>query len=87
MPIHSLKIDLSFVRNMLVSKENEVIVHSTIQLAHNLGLSVTAEGVEDEATLEKLRSLGCDEAQGYFIGRPMDAEQATTWLLKQKKTI
>lgn len=87
MPIHSLKIDLSFVRNMLVSKENEVIVHSTIQLAHNLGLSVIAEGVEDEATLDKLRSLGCDEAQGYFISRPMDAEQATVWLTEQKKAI
>lgn len=84
MPIHSLKVDLSFVRTMLVSKENEVIVHSTIQLAHNLGLSVIAEGVEDEATLEKLRNLGCDEAQGYFISRPMPADQATEWLLAQQ---
>lgn len=80
LPIHSLKIDLSFVRDMRVNKENEVIVHSTTQLAHNLGLNVIAEDVEDEATLAHLRALGCNEAQGYFIGRPMEAEQATAWL-------
>ena len=84
LPIHSLKIDLSFVRNMLASKENEVIVQSTIQLAHNLGFNVIAEGVEDEATLAKLQVLECDEAQGYFISRPMPAEQASAWLEQQR---
>ena len=85
MPIHSLKIDLSFVRDMRVNKENEVIVHSTIQLAHNLGLNVIAEGVEDEPTLAKLREFNCDEAQGYFISRPMDAAQATAWLMAHQQ--
>jgi EAL domain-containing protein (putative c-di-GMP-specific phosphodiesterase class I) len=70
----------SFVRDMRVNKENELIVHSTIQLAHNLGLNVIAEGVEDEATLTQLQAFGCDEAQGYFISRPLEAEQATAWL-------
>lgn len=83
LPIHSLKIDLSFVRTMLASKESEVIVHSTIQLAHNLGFNVIAEGVEDEATLTKLQDLECDEAQGYFISRPMPAEQASAWLAQK----
>ena len=86
LPIHSLKIDLSFVRSMLASKENEVIVQSTIQLAHNLRLNVIAEGVEDQDTLAKLQLLECDEAQGYFISRPMPAEQASAWL-EQKRCI
>lgn len=80
LPIHTLKIDLSFVRNMKVSKDNEVIVQSTIQLAHNLGLTVVAEGVEDDAIMTTLRDFGCDQAQGYFISRPVDGDQATAWL-------
>jgi hypothetical protein len=57
-----------------------VIVRSTIGLAHNLGLTVVAEGVEDEATLEMLVKDGCDIAQGYFFSRPCPAEELTTWL-------
>jgi diguanylate cyclase (GGDEF)-like protein len=86
LPIQSLKIDLSFVRSMKVSKDNEVIVQSTIQLAHNLGLIVIAEGVEDESTLSTLRRFGCDEVQGYFISHPVDGDQATSWLQSQPKS-
>lgn len=84
LPIQTLKIDLSFVRNMLTSKENEVIVQSTIALAHSLGLNVVAEGVENNAILERLAALHCDQAQGYYISRPMDAATATQWLHKNK---
>ncbi len=80
MPIHSLKIDMSFVRQMLESEQDAVIVKSTTNLAHNLGLSVVAEGVEDNETLEKLHEIGCDKAQGYFIGKPMPIDQVLEWV-------
>jgi len=80
LPLHTLKIDVSFVRQMLASPADRAIVESTIGLAHQLGLSVAAEGIENSETLEKLRSRGCDEGQGYFIGRPMPAAEATAWM-------
>ncbi len=80
MPVQTLKIDNSFVRNMLADKQDDVIVNSTIHLAHNLGLIVVAEGVEDEELLQRLKALGCDEAQGYHIGRPMTADKIDEWL-------
>ena len=55
-------------------------VRSTIDLAHNMGLVVVAEGVEDEATLERLKALGCDMAQGYFLSRPLPADQVVACL-------
>ena len=57
-----------------------MIVRSTIELGHNLGLKVVAEGVEDKPTLDKLRQLGCDLAQGYYMSRPLSAEQLEVWL-------
>ncbi len=80
LPVHSIKIDRSFVKEMLISKDDAAIVRSTIELAHNLGLSVTAEGVETQEALQKLTALGCDEAQGYHIARPMAAEHFMEWL-------
>ena len=80
LPLHALKIDVSFVRNMLVNPQDRVIVESTVGLAHNLGLTVVAEGIEDEATLAALREMSCDEGQGFFIGKPMDAAEATRWM-------
>jgi diguanylate cyclase (GGDEF)-like protein len=81
LPVHTLKIDNSFVRNMLEDRQDEIIVNSTINLAHNLGLKVVAEGVENEALLESLNQMGCDEAQGYFIGRPMPILNVNEWLV------
>lgn len=81
LPVHTLKIDNSFVRNMLEDRQDEIIVHSTINLAHNLGLKVVAEGVENEALLDSLNQMGCDEAQGYFIGRPMPILNVNEWLV------
>lgn len=82
LPVQTLKIDNSFVRNMLEDLQDELIVNSTINLAHNLGLTVVAEGVENEALLTRLSEMGCDEAQGYFIGRPMAALNADEWIVE-----
>ena len=81
LPVQTLKIDNSFVCNMLEDLQDELIVSSTIHLAHNLGLRVVAEGVENGALLTRLSELGCDEVQGYFIGRPMTVTNVSEWIL------
>jgi EAL domain-containing protein (putative c-di-GMP-specific phosphodiesterase class I) len=80
LPVNDLKIDKSFVSNMMEDQGDAVIVQSTIDLAHNLGLTVIAEGVESEETWRRLRTLGCDVAQGWLIGRPLPAAGFATWL-------
>jgi diguanylate cyclase (GGDEF)-like protein/PAS domain S-box-containing protein len=80
LPVQTLKIDSSFVRSMLHDEQDEIIVNSTIHLAHNLGLRVVAEGVETPAVYQKLVDLGCDEAQGFYMGRPLPAHEAERWL-------
>lgn len=80
LPVSALKIDRSFVSDMLENPADETIVRSTIALAHSFGLSVIAEGIESAATLSRLSELGCNQAQGYFIARPMPAEQLAAWL-------
>jgi diguanylate cyclase (GGDEF)-like protein len=71
LPVHQLKIDKTFVGKMTTSASAEIIVRSTVELAHNLGLEVVAEGVESEAALRRLAELNCDFAQGYFISHPL----------------
>jgi diguanylate cyclase (GGDEF)-like protein/PAS domain S-box-containing protein len=73
--VDKLKIDQSFVKDMLVDELDAIIVRSTVELAHNLGLQVLAEGVEDQAILTLLQNLGCDQAQGYHIGKPMPPKE------------
>lgn len=80
LPVQTLKIDYSFIRNMLEDKQDELIVESTIHLAHSLSLKVVAEGVENAALIDRLSHMGCDEAQGYHIGRPMALAQLEEWL-------
>lgn len=80
MPVQEMKIDRSFVMNLTSQPDDEIIVRSTIELAHNMGLVVTAEGVETEAILRRLGELGCDLAQGYFIGRPVSADDLEQWM-------
>jgi diguanylate cyclase (GGDEF)-like protein len=80
LPIDDLKIDSSFVFPMLHSESDLIIVRSTINLGDDLGLRITAEGVEDGATLERLALLGCDLAQGFHIGAPMDGMTFAEWL-------
>ena len=80
LPFKELKIDRSFVKEMMHDKGDEAIVRSTIELARNLGRTVTAEGVEDKATLQRLASLGCHAAQGYYLARPLPAADCGLWL-------
>ena len=80
LPIDELKIDKSFVMDMEENENDAVIVRSTIDLAHNLGLKVTAEGVETQGAWDTLSILGCDQSQGYFMGRPMSVEKLDLWL-------
>ena len=76
LPVQELKIDKSFISRMAADAEIATIVRSTIDLGHNLGLRVVAEGVEDVAVWNMLRTLECDDAQGYFMSRPLDAARA-----------
>ncbi|HEB86025.1 MAG TPA: EAL domain-containing protein [Gammaproteobacteria bacterium] len=80
LPVSELKIDCSFIMDMDKSVDDEVIVHSTIELAHNLGLSVVAEGVESEKTCQRLLEMGCDMAQGFLISKPVPIEQFERFL-------
>ena len=80
LPVDEIKIDKSFVIDMLENNEDLVIVRSTIDLAHNMGRRVVAEGVESEEVLNILVELGCDMAQGYHISRPITANILTQWL-------
>jgi diguanylate cyclase (GGDEF)-like protein len=80
LPVNELKIDRAFVSNMSEDADMMTIVRSTIELGHNLGLKVVAEGIEDPKGYALLRSLGCDFAQGYYISPPMPAEALPGWL-------
>ncbi len=80
LPVDELKIDRSFVIAMMQDRDDPVIVRSTIELAHNLGLAVVAEGVEQAICLAELRRLNCDQAQGYLMSRPLPIEALATWL-------
>ena len=78
--VNELKIDKSFILNMLEDERNSVIVKSTIEMAHNLGLNVVAEGVETYEVLEQLRAYGCNTIQGYLISKPLPEKHLTKWL-------
>jgi predicted signal transduction protein with EAL and GGDEF domain len=79
LPIGELKIDKSFVRAMGSDARNAIVVRSTIELAHNLGLRTVAEGIEDAFTFERLRALGCELAQGFHMSRPLPANGLVSW--------
>jgi len=83
LPVSRMKIDKSFVMSMGEAR-NAAIVRSAIELAHNLGFQVTAEGVENEQACRELRNLGCDFAQGYYFARPMPAQQFDAWLKESR---
>jgi diguanylate cyclase (GGDEF)-like protein len=80
LPVDELKVDRSFVGHMTSSPDDTMLVQSAIDLGHNLGMSVVAEGVEDHQTLITLQDLGADIIQGYYLGRPMDATSLTQWV-------
>lgn len=79
LPVDELKIDQSFVTNMVQDTSNAAIVRSIIELGHNLGLRVVGEGVETSGALAQLRALGCDVVQGYYLGRPLPATEFLAW--------
>ncbi|MGI9595410.1 MAG: putative bifunctional diguanylate cyclase/phosphodiesterase [Acidimicrobiales bacterium] len=83
LPVDVLKIDRAFVSNLDIDAHNEVIVRSTVDLGHNLGLSVVAEGVERRPELDTLQDLGCDYVQGYLLSRPLPIDQFNAWFRKQ----
>jgi diguanylate cyclase (GGDEF)-like protein len=80
LPVDVLKIDKSFVQNLGTNDEDDAIVRSAIDLAHNLNVLVVAEGVENGESLGRLAALGCDLAQGFSLSRPVPAEELTAWL-------
>jgi EAL domain-containing protein (putative c-di-GMP-specific phosphodiesterase class I)/CHASE2 domain-containing sensor protein len=82
LPLSELKIDRSFVQHAHLNRADELMVRSTIDLAHNLGLKVVAEGIEEEGCLDLLRAAGCDMAQGYLISRPLPPADLQRWLMQ-----
>jgi diguanylate cyclase len=85
LPATELKIDKSFVMDMLENESDMTIVNATIQLGHNLGLTVVAEGVENISTFNKLTAMGCDILQGYLISKPVAADEFFAWIKKNYK--
>lgn len=75
LPVHIVKIDPSFILNMIADSDDDAIAKAIIEMSHSLGLSVTAEGVETEGQLQRLQQLQCDRVQGFFTGRPMSSNQ------------
>ena len=80
LPVKCLKIDKSFVMEMRSNENDLIIIHSTIDMAHNLGLTVVAEGVENRETLASLRKLKCDYMQGYYVAEPMSSSDFMIWM-------
>ena len=80
LPVSELKIDRSFVRDLAVNKEDQILVKSAIDLGHNLGMTIVAEGVEDEDSLGVLKTQGCDLLQGYFFSPPLPVNKLETWI-------
>lgn len=80
LPVDELKIDQLFVRELCRGGQDDMIIRSTLSLAHQLGVAVVAEGIETQGVFKHLKALGCDMAQGYFISKPLEAAQVVHWL-------
>ena len=87
LPVDELKIDRSFVQHMATDGADAIIVRSTVDLAHSLGLKVVAEGVEDEITWQRLAELGCDVAQGWLLAKALPAHEAPAWLNRRALSV
>ncbi|MGH1462319.1 MAG: EAL domain-containing protein [Neptuniibacter sp.] len=87
LPVTELKIDRSFVDKVNTDPDDQIIVRSTIRMAHDMGLTVVAEGIEDQNTLNWLRDNSCDLAQGYFISRPLPHDELTSWLTARLESL
>jgi len=86
LPVHEVKIDKSFIFRMSSDMGDAVIAQTIIELGHNLGLSVVAEGVEDQITWDRLGAMGCDFAQGYHLSKPVPAGVVTRWLEEREQS-
>ena len=86
LPVNELKIDKSFIMEVNKDSNDREIVSSTINLGHNLGLKVVAEGIESQAIMTLLKEMGCDHMQGYFIGKPMSPELFWQYLKNESTT-
>ena len=84
LPVHELKIDKSFIKDLSLDSVDTIIVRSTVELGHSLGLTVVAEGVEDGQTLSMLTGMGCDTAQGFYMCDPLPIEDLEVWLTTSK---
>ncbi|MDH3647524.1 MAG: EAL domain-containing protein [Gammaproteobacteria bacterium] len=84
LPLNELKIDKSFVRDLRADSGDGIIIKSTIDLGHNMGLVVVAEGVEDNYAWNLLKSYGCDSVQGYLVSKPLSAEDLEVWYLRMQ---
>jgi len=80
LPVQELKIDMSFVTDLLTVKHNECLVRSMINLGKDFGINVLAEGIETAAVLERLVDMGCQYGQGFFIAKPMPAAKMLEWI-------
>jgi len=87
LPVDELKIDASFVKTLATDSDSAIIVRSTIELGHNLGLTVVAEGVEDDAAMDLLVASRCDSAQGYRLARASSAEALTHVLMASRQQL
>ena len=82
--VAKIKIDKSFVKDMASNHQDAVIVRSSVELGHNLGMKVVAEGVENQVVWDKLKALGCDAAQGYYMSRPLEADKLLEWMKQSR---
>jgi diguanylate cyclase (GGDEF)-like protein len=87
LPVDELKIDRSFVNGLVTDQEDAILIRSTIELGHNLGMSVVAEGAEDASQVEMLRTLDCDVVQGYYFARPMPTADLNTWIYTRASSV
>jgi EAL domain-containing protein (putative c-di-GMP-specific phosphodiesterase class I) len=83
MPCDQVKLDGSFVRSITEDRRLQAIVRRSIELAHDLGMTVVAECIEDEQQLDVLRELGCDYGQGYYFARPQDRDRTLQWMRQE----
>jgi EAL domain-containing protein (putative c-di-GMP-specific phosphodiesterase class I) len=87
LPADTLKLDRVFVKDAVEDAEDRAVVESVVELGHRLGMTVVAEGIEDEATWRLLEGLGYDEGQGYLLARPMPAEDLLRWVRTRRQTV
>ena len=84
LPVEKLKIDQSFVRDIVTNPDDQLIVKATIEMAHTLDLTVIAEGVETIEVHQILKELNCDYVQGYYVSKPLEANQVSEWLRRER---